>query len=309
MIAVKQTIDAARQPSDQNLHIRALTLWLFTVVVFWHPLVGLAKLSFQDENSSHVLLIPLVSGILLFLRRKKIFADAAFTPALGGPPLLIALVLRYGLAGALGTLNNTDSLAVFTSLIVLSWIAVFLLCYGAAPLKAAVFPLFYLVLMVPLPVAALQDLISLLQKGSADTCNVLFRLLGVPVLRHGFQFSLPTIDIEVARQCSGIHSGLSLIIVGLLAGHLVLPGTWRKVFFASCILPIAIFKNAVRIVTISWFGIYVDRGFLYGRLHREGGLPFSLVALALIAIVLWLLRRPWPRIAHGSRVRGQAAEA
>ena len=83
--------------------------------------------------------------------------------------------------------------------------------------------------MVPIPVIVVERTVSVLQKGSAEACYALFRLVGVPFLRRGFQFSLPGVDIEVAEQCSGIHSGLSLFIAGLLAGQFLLQGVWKKV--------------------------------------------------------------------------------
>jgi exosortase/archaeosortase family protein len=53
------------------------------------------------------------------------------------------------------------------------------------------------------------------------------------------------------------------------------------------------FKNAVRIVTIAWLGIHVNPNFFHGQLHRQGGLPFSLLAVALLGLLLWMLRRPF----------------
>ena len=101
---------------------------------------------------------------------------------------------------------------------------------------------------------------------------------------------MPGVEIEVAEQCSGIHAGLALFIAGLLAQYFLLRGIWKKACFILCIVPIAIFKNAVRIVTISWLGIHVDPDFFQGALHRRGGLPFSLVAMAMMAALIWLLR-------------------
>jgi exosortase len=200
-------------------------------------------------------------------------------------------------------MNDTDRLSVAATLIVLGWIAVFILFYGTSSFKAAAFPLLFLLLMSPIPVVLAQHIVSVLQKGSAETCYALFRLMGVPVIRHGFLFSLPGVDIEVAEQCSGIHSGLSLFIVGLLADHFLLQGAWKKACFVLCILPVAIFKNAIRIVTIAWLGIHVSPGFFHGALHRQGGLPFSLLSLAMMAALLWLLRRPlaFSRTHHPSR--------
>ena len=295
------TIDATRtterEPpvrwfASRPAHAYAITFWLLSLVAFRQPLSSLASLSFNDERSSHILLIPLIGAVLIYMERQQIFRVNRYCPTLGLPLLLLAVVLWYILLPHLSSLSTTDHLSVVASLIVLTWIGIFILCYGVGSFRTAGFPMLFLLLMIPLPIAVAEHTVSALQKGSAETCYALFRLLGIPLVRHGFQFSLPGVDIEVAEQCSGIHSAMALFIAGLLAQHLLLHGSWRKVCFVLCILPIAIFKNAVRIVTISWLGIHVNPDFFHGQLHRQGGLPFSLLALALMAALLWLLRRP-----------------
>jgi exosortase/archaeosortase family protein len=52
-----------------------------------------------------------------------------------------------------------------------------------------------------------------------------------------------------------------------------------------------ILKNGVRIVTLTLLASYVDPGFLYGRLHRDGGVVFFLLGLLLLAPLLWFLQR------------------
>jgi lipoprotein signal peptidase len=37
--------------------------------------------------------------------------------------------------------------------------------------------------------------------------------------------------------------------------------------------------------------MYVNPGFLYGRLHHEGGIVFFLIALAGLMFLLWILQR------------------
>jgi exosortase/archaeosortase family protein len=61
--------------------------------------------------------------------------------------------------------------------------------------------------------------------------------------------------------------------------------------FTLLTIPVVIFKNAVRIVTISSLGVYLDRGFLHGNLHKYGGLPFSLLAILILFLVLITLRK------------------
>lgn len=269
-------------------HTYAIIFWFLSLLLFREPLTSLARLSFHDELASHVLLIPLISAFLIWLERKQIFRSPRYCPSAGVPLLLLAAVLWVPSS----SLNQADRLSAVAALIALVWIAGFILFYGITSFQAAAFPLLFLLLMSPLPAAFTAHVVSILQKGSAETCYALFRVAGVPVVRHGFLFSLPGVDIEVAEQCSGIHAGLSLFIAGLVAQHFLLRGAWKKASFILCILPIAIFKNAVRIVTISWLGIHVNPDFFHGALHRRGGLPFSLVALAMMAILLWLLRRP-----------------
>jgi hypothetical protein len=49
--------------------------------------------------------------------------------------------------------------------------------------------------------------------------------------------------------------------------------------------------NAVRIVAIWFLATKVDVGFMYGNLHRNGGILFSLISLSLLMSLLWLLRK------------------
>ena len=45
-----------------------------------------------------------------------------------------------------------------------------------------------------------------------------------------------------------------------------------ELFLSLAVLPVAIFKNWVRIVTLSTLAAYVDRSYLTGYLHRYGGI-------------------------------------
>jgi len=50
-------------------------------------------------------------------------------------------------------------------------------------------------------------------------------------------------------------------------------------------------KNGVRIATLTLLANYVNRDFLYGKLHHQGGVFFFVIGLALLLPVYWLLRR------------------
>jgi exosortase/archaeosortase family protein len=102
---------------------------------------------------------------------------------------------------------------------------------------------------------------------------------------------LPGVGIEIARECSSIHSGWALFITGLLLAHMFLKSTRMQVCLTLLTIPIAIFTNAVRIVTIWFLATKVDIGFLYGKLHHRGGILFSLISLSILVVSLYVLRR------------------
>jgi exosortase/archaeosortase family protein len=77
----------------------------------------------------------------------------------------------------------------------------------------------------------------------------------------------------------------------VLTGNIFLRSNYSRICLIVLTVPIAILKNAVRIVTISWLGTYVSTDFFFGTLHRHGGLPFSLLALALMLPLVYVLRR------------------
>jgi exosortase len=130
-----------------------------------------------------------------------------------------------------------------------------------------------------------------LQKGSADVSYLLFKISGIPVFRQGFRFSLPSVEIEIAEQCSGIRSSLAMVVTTILAGHMFLRSWWSKGLLVLFTIPVVIFKNSVRIVVISALGVYVNRAFLYGDLHRRGGLLFALLGLLILVPALAVLQR------------------
>ena len=264
-------------------HVGFLLLWILSLILLRVPISALVDLALHDERYSTILLIPFISGFVVWLRSKRIFVSCRYCPSVGMPVLLIGVALLFSM---------NRRVAAFA--IVLVWTGLFVLCYGIEALRRATFPFLFLLLMVPIPMRLMDDVTVFLQKGSAEVTYSLFKLLGIPVFRDGFRFTLPGVEIQVAEECSGIRSGLSLFITSILAGHLFLRSKWNQLWFVIFTIPVVIFKNAVRIVILSSLAVYVDRGFLFGNLHHHGGLLFGLIAVAILAVALLILQKSEP---------------
>lgn len=270
--------------------IAFVVLWL---IFFWGRLSTLVQLSFHYENIfySHAALIPMVTASILWLNRRNIFANAEYGLASGTLLLLAGGVLYWAGEKYIPGLNPNDNLALAIFSVVLIWMAGFALCYGKLAFRRATFPLLFLFFMVPIPSHLLERIILLLQKASADVAHLFFILTGVPVFQEGFIFSLPGINIEVAKQCSGFRSSLALLITGLIAGHFYLRSPWRKILLTLFIVPLVVVQNSLRIVILSLLAVYVDERFLTGSLHHHGGIVFFLFAVTILFLVLRLLQR------------------
>jgi exosortase len=263
---------------------------VIALVIFYAPLLELLKLSFHEGLYSHVLLIPLLCGYLIYLKRKEIFSNIEYSFEVAIIPVIgISLYLIGGNYGARFTQNDHLSLMAFSA--VIFWTGGFILFYGSRALRNAAFPILILFFMIPVPDMVMEKIIVFLQWCSAAVAYGLFKLTGVPFARDGNMFHLPGLSIEVAAQCSGIRSSLVLFIVSLLLGNLFLKSWWKKIILTLIVLPITVFKNGLRIVVLSMLGAYVDERVLSSALHRQGGIPFFLFALMLLTAVLWFLRR------------------
>ncbi len=266
-------------------------LVVFSAVVWWTPLAQTAGLAFANEAYTHIILIIPFSLALAWFDLKT--AQPAIEPSRLGGLFLLSGALAIGcLSRWTAALGPPDvRLAIGMLAVVTWWIASVLFCYGVSAFRALVFPLCFLFWLIPLPDFLLNGVIVGLQNGSASAARWLFELARVPVAQEGVLLSLPGLHIEVARECSSIRSSMVLIVTTMVLGHLFLHSWWRKLLLVLIAIPMSIAKNGLRIFVIVQLATRVDPEYLNGNLHRQGGILFLTIAIACVAIPLWLFRR------------------
>lgn len=275
------------------------------VILTWEATRQLAALVLTDDTYSHIPLIPIVSGFLIYTNRQRIFSSVQRSWSLGvflALPGIVSLWLSQSNIWEFSSANRPTFLVCG---FVLIWMALFAAFFGGAAFRAARFPFFFLLFAIPIPKPALSNLVWLLQAGSANAAAGIYKLIGVPFVREGFVFGLPGVTIRVAEECSGIRSALALLITTVLAAHLWIKSKASTVALWVLAFPVAIVKNGMRIVTLSCLAVYVDPSFLYGRLHRYGGIPFFLLDLIMMGIAfhvaLRLERQPREAVAVSTK--------
>lgn len=288
---IARTVRGRNQSSGQHFYF-----WLFAAVsclLFLVPIKNLIAFSLLHDYGSHILLIAPLSIFLVYLKRQEIFSvqvssNRKRTGIAGSGLFLLGLsVLVVSKYQSL----SPDKLSLEILSLVILWMSVFVFCFGSESFVRARFPLLFLLLLVPFPEFMTDRAIFALQVGSSDVAYGLLRILNVPVLKEGFILRLPIVDLEVAKECSGIRSSIALLITMLVAAEFLLRSPWRKVLLVVAIIPILVIKNGIRIVTIYLLTAYVNPAFLHGWLHTSGGVVFYLLGLVALIPVTALLRR------------------
>ena len=272
-------------------HVAFIVFVAISVGIFWNTLRALVLYSLHDPSYSHIVLIPFISFILVFMERERIFLENRSSISFGAILIVTGICIYRVAASSASPEAGSYFLAAATISLICIWVGGFASCYGTRALRAAIFPLLFLLLMVPLPDPILDRTIYFLQQGSAEIAYALFKVAGVPAFKQGFLISVPGVTIEVAKECSSIRSSTALFITCLLAGHFFLRTPWKILLFAAVSLPVAVVKNGIRIATLTLLSIYVDPSFLTGNLHRYGGFVFFLLALAIQWPVLVFLQK------------------
>jgi exosortase len=272
-----------------------------SLALWWNPLRSSLALALSDERYTHLLLIIPISAALIFLDWKSPATADRLGVRIGSVLLAAAiamnLVARWKMSLSVDTALSLNMLAF-----VLWWIAAFVFCFGTRAFLRSLFPLCFLFWLVPLPEFALDAIIHWLQQGSATAAYLLFVAAGIPVEQRGLLLRIPDLILEVAPECSSIRSSLMLVVTTMVLAQLLLRSPWRKVFVVAVAIPLSIAKNGLRIFTIGMLGTRVDPSYLTGRLHRQGGIIFFLVAVAATFLLLWAVRRGERRTASRPKV-------
>ena len=264
------------------------------LIVYARPLLMLICYVAGSQLYSYILLVPFVSAYLLYLRRdqlpKKHVTDlplAIVSLACG----LGILLFTYSLDFARQAPAINDRLAPLTLSFLCCLVAGGFFFFGRAWVRAAAFPLAYLIFMVPMPDAMADALETASKSAAAEVANLLFHLSGTPFLRAGAIFQLPNITIEVAQECSGIRSSWVLFMTSILAANLFLKTRWRRFALVAFVIPLGILRNGFRILVIGLLCVNAGPQMIHGIIHRRGGPVFFVLSLIPFLLVLWWLRK------------------
>lgn len=253
---------------------------------YWAAMNGL----WQSDDFGHAPIILVIAIWLFWQVREDIrLAPDQAPPMLAWPLLVLGLVLYV-----FGRVFTVSSVEFFSQPLVVA--AVLLLLKGPAALRAAWFPVVYLIFMVPLP-GTLVDAVTgpLKQWISYLVVNLLY-VAGYPIARTGVMITIGPYQLLVADACSGLHSMFSLSALGTLFMYIMgRASRWHNAIMLAAILPIAFGANIVRVMVLVLVTYHLGDEAGQGFLHGAAGIVLLLVALVLLFLLDTMLAAVFKR--------------
>jgi exosortase/archaeosortase family protein len=263
-------------------------------VVYWRDLEILANEAFQAEELSHVLLIPLFAGILLYWKRDIFKASISldsmqkksrnmFIDELIGLSLcLIAfLVYWYGSYTFYPLEYHLLSLPIFVS-------GIILVLFNLKALKAIIIPVALIIFLVPIPSEITYTLGGNLANFNTQASYTILKCFGVPATLN-VTYGSPTImltkspkqpiSFTVGLQCSGIYTLTAFFMFAVFLLAVVQTSAIKKVGIFT--LGFFIFEalNILRITAI------VSAAYIFGEeiamliFHSAAGLILTFIGI------------------------------
>jgi len=247
--------DATTDPRRRKAGLFAVTaIGCLLVIAFWWTGARM-YLRWSQENSyySHGFLIPIVSAFLLYLKRKDLAACPRRPSAWG-----MLLVVPSFLVHLAATAWQVGFLSGFVLLGVLAGLTLTL--FGWKMLRLVIFPIGFLLFMVPLPGVLIEKISFNMKLMAAQAATNLVEVFGIVALREGSIIHIETGTLVVDDVCSGLKYLISLMAFAALYAHISAAKWWGKALLFALSVPIAFIANVARValMVVAGYAINVE---------------------------------------------------
>ena len=266
--------------------VAAVAACVWVTYATWADLLHLA---WNDEESSHVLLVPLVVIWLVWVRRGRIRQCTPSGKAIGTFFMALGWFLwSFGYRRQIQSFWHAGAviLAMGGLLTVIGKDAFF----NFLPAFAV------LVFLVPVPATGRQFIAIPLQQMTALVTQRACEVIGLDVIRNGNLLTFNGMDVAVVEACNGMRMVFTLFLASYVFAFVTpLRGYVRFLILAACPVT-AVVCNVIRLVPTVWmFGNYgkPETRHIAERFHDISGWVMLIVAfvglLGIVRVLRWAM--------------------
>jgi exosortase A len=278
----------AAKLSHNSLLLIALAL-LAPFALYFGTARSIVAIWNSSETFAHGYIILPISLWLIWRRRANF---AALPPTPYWPALI--LMAMAGAAWLLARMGEVQVVQQYAFVAMLPLIALGVL--GRRLAASLAFPLLFLLFAVPFGEIFIDPLISF----TADFTVRAVQLTGIPVLRNGTRFEIPSGSWSVVEACSGVRYLISSVTIGCLYAYLTYRSTTRRALFIAFSIVVPVIANGLRAYMIVMIGHLSSMTLATGVDHLiYGWLFFGLVMFVMFWIGSYWREDEPPAVAVG----------
>lgn len=155
--------------------------------------------------------------------------------------------------------------------------------YGLGITKPLLFPLLYLLLLVPIPIGIIDDITLPLRYGISVVTEVALKSFHYPVGRKGLLLFIGDNELFMGQPCSGFRSLITMFSLGLVYAYTARGTMLKKGILTFSIIPFALAGNFIRVLSICLITYYFGETAGQGFFHNFSGIVvFVIIVLGLI---------------------------
>lgn len=230
-----------------------------------------------DSYYSHGFIIPFVSGFLIWQKRKDLSKVSISGSTTG--LLLVGIAIATHVGGVILKIYFLSGISLFLLII-----GIILFTFGKKFTETLIFPIGFILFMIPLPMHLIEMLSFPMKIMVAKAGVLIVRSFGIPILSEGFHISISSGSLLVGNPCSGLRSLIAFLAIGAIVAYFgSMPLALKFIVFLSS-APIAILSNIVRVTILilisQYYGLEAAAPETY--LHTGSGIfTFALGFFAL----------------------------
>ncbi len=289
---VSSPLNSERSDSERLLSPEEVRLWVILagltglLVLSYFNTLRTVSSAWSTDQYSHGWLIPIFTGVLLWLRREPITPATPTARWCGVGLLSVGLLMR--LVGAYIGLPYADQISFLPCLF-----AVFLIVGGWNLLRWSGPALGFLFFMYKLPDVLERNLLNPLQKMATVASTYALQALGIPAYREGITIHMGNMTsgegLNVAEACSGLRMATIFLALAVAVVLVTSRPWWERIVILLSSIPIAIAVNVIRITGTGVCYYWTERDDILGFVHTAAGWIMMPIALGFLFLLFQVL--------------------
>jgi len=236
------------------------------------------------ERYNYCSLLPFIVAYIIWEKRKELSRLSSQPTWLGLIPFGIGVFLYW--LGMLGELDFTLHLSIWFIIV-----GITLGHLGREKTKTILFPIFFMLSMIPFPNFIYQKISFTLKLLSSLFGVEMMRILGISAHREGNVIDLGYTQLQVVDACSGLRYLIPLIVLGILLAYFFKAAWWKKAVLIISTLPISVIVNSLRIASVGILYPILGKKVVEGFFHDFSGWFIFMLSFGLLLMEMWILKK------------------